>query len=66
MQTNNLKNNTTCERCKKLFVCNAIDISNCDCTKIKLTQNEIENLKQTYANCLCNNCLIELKKDELI
>ena len=59
------KNNNTinCERCKQPFVCNAADISNCDCTKIQLTQSDIAQLKERYSACLCNACLLELKNE---
>lgn len=61
----NSSNNTTCQRCKQSFVCNAVDIKNCDCTKIQLTAEETIYISNLFSNCICNACLLHLKNEFL-
>lgn len=50
-----------CPRCKKQFKCLVEDIENCDCRKIALSKELKFFLSKTSYNCLCNECLDELK-----
>jgi hypothetical protein len=54
---------TSCLRCNGKFVCQAGNIHACDCTKVTLSNKEQTYIQEKYNNCLCNTCLIELKKE---
>jgi hypothetical protein len=58
-----IKFNSACERCQKLFICNPTNIAECDCSKIHLSGEEIAYVAKYYSNCVCNACLIALKKE---
>jgi hypothetical protein len=58
-----IKYNSACERCQKLFICNPTNIAECDCSKIQLSGEEIAYVAKYYSNCVCNACLIALKKE---
>jgi len=51
----------TCPRCHAAFECKVGDIGNCHCSAVKLTPDEMDHLQEKYIDCLCNNCLLELK-----
>jgi hypothetical protein len=51
-----------CERCQNTFHCNADNITECECSRIKLTAKELEYMSDNYKNCICKKCLIEIKK----
>jgi hypothetical protein len=59
------ENNTTCPRCQQTFICDPINIADCDCTKIQLSAEEISYIAKHYSNCVCNTCLLHLK-DEIL
>ena len=49
-----------CPKCGKIFECaHSID---CWCSKIKLSNEIIEKIKNLYPDCLCENCLKEFEK----
>ena len=50
-----------CPRCKRLFECKAGSILQCQCSQLKLTENERNYIEQHYADCLCIRCLEEIK-----
>lgn len=52
----------TCQRCGKSFICKYNDITNCQCASAKLNENQRLFIKQHYTDCLCINCLKEIKQ----
>lgn len=50
-----------CTRCQTQFECKVENIQNCQCTTVSLNQLETQYIAQKYSNCLCINCLKELK-----
>lgn len=54
--------NKICERCKGIFECNSVDIKNCACSNTKIPASEMVRIKLKYKDCLCINCLEEIKK----
>ena len=50
-----------CPRCKAAFECKVGDITHCQCYGIGLTAEEKAFLEERYSDCLCRNCLLELK-----
>jgi len=51
----------TCPRCNVAFECKAGDISNCQCSGIQLNIEERAFIEERYHDCLCANCLQQLK-----
>ncbi|TDE14659.1 cysteine-rich CWC family protein [Dyadobacter psychrotolerans] len=49
-----------CGRCRHLFQCQSDDIENCQCNKVKLTDETVAFLGKTYFDCLCQACLLHL------
>jgi hypothetical protein len=50
-----------CPRCKAAFECKAGDISHCQCRHITLSVEEMTFVEERYQDCLCINCLMQLK-----
>ena len=53
--------NKSCSRCGKLFECKVGDIAHCHCNNIILTPEERSFIEDKYSDCLCSQCLGELK-----
>ena len=53
-----------CPRCKAAFECKPGNITQCQCTTIRLTAEQRAYIAQRYNDCLCNACL-EYLSDEL-
>jgi hypothetical protein len=51
-----------CPRCKSAFECKVGDIAQCQCFGIGLSLEEKTFLEERYEDCLCRNCLLELKQ----
>lgn len=51
-----------CPRCRTAFECKVGDILQCQCYGVRLTPEEKALLEQRYEDCLCRNCLMELKQ----
>ena len=51
-----------CPRCCQPFECKVGNISNCQCNDIRLTDAERTFIESHYQDCLCFNCLKELKQ----
>lgn len=51
----------TCPRCGNAFECKAGDITQCQCYGIQLTTEERAFMEERYKDCLCRNCLLDLK-----
>ncbi|MCU7551732.1 cysteine-rich CWC family protein [Chitinophagaceae bacterium LB-8] len=50
-----------CPRCSNVFECKAGSIAQCDCSKIVLSLEERAFIEDKYKDCLCLNCLKDLK-----
>lgn len=46
-----------CPRCKAYFICKVGDVSNCQCSRVKLTIDEQNYLADQYGDCLCFSCM---------
>lgn len=53
----------TCQRCSTSFDCNVDDIANCQCFSFRIDKNEEEYIHQRFTDCLCGDCLVDLKKE---
>ncbi len=52
-----------CPRCSNLFECKPGNITQCQCYWIHFTEEEKRFVEASYADCLCSNCLVELKNE---
>lgn len=50
-----------CPRCSEPFECKPGNISACQCYGIRLSEEEKAFIADRYDDCLCHNCLINLK-----
>lgn len=50
-----------CPRCSKSFECKVGSITECQCYNVPLTNEEKVFIEERYADCLCRDCLFELK-----
>jgi hypothetical protein len=50
-----------CPRCEQPFECKPGNISACQCNSIVLTEEEKAFIASRYEDCLCINCLTNLK-----
>lgn len=48
-----------CPRCKARFICKLGDVSNCQCSGIKMSADEQNHVAEKYGDCLCCSCLKE-------
>jgi hypothetical protein len=51
----------TCPRCNTAFECKAGDIMHCQCSGIQLSIEERAFIEERYQDCLCKDCLVQLK-----
>jgi hypothetical protein len=51
-----------CPRCRAPFECKVGDIAQCQCYGVALTLEEKAFMEERYEDCLCRNCLMELKQ----
>ncbi|HEX5155387.1 MAG TPA: cysteine-rich CWC family protein [Parafilimonas sp.] len=51
----------TCPRCNNTFECRAGDIVHCQCSGILLSVEESAFIEDRYQDCLCKDCLAQLK-----
>jgi len=52
-----------CPRCNALFECKVGSILLCQCAAVKLSETERDHLKKLYNDCLCANCIREVKSE---
>jgi hypothetical protein len=52
-----------CERCKTPFECKPANIAACECSGVQLSEHERTFIRTLYADCLCSNCLNQLKQE---
>jgi Cysteine-rich CWC len=54
-----------CPRCGNNFECRVGDIIRCQCYGIVLPADTEGLIAQQYGDCLCRNCLLQLKETPL-
>jgi len=52
-----------CPHCNQLFECKVGSILLCQCTEVTLTEDERSYIRNFYDECLCANCMIEIKNE---
>jgi hypothetical protein len=60
MNKHEIKN---CPRCQASFECKPGDITHCQCFGIRLPADLQDEIAHKFADCLCRNCLLELKRE---
>lgn len=58
-------NQITCESCGKPFECGA-NLGTCWCFSVDLSQETLDNLRESFAKCLCQDCLLSQEKKQKI
>lgn len=56
----------SCPRCQQTFECKVGDVLNCQCYGINFTAEEKNHIEGRYSDCLCRNCLLELKQRSVL
>jgi len=51
-----------CESCGKEFSCGA-NIGKCWCFDVELKAETLEKLREDFKNCLCQNCLKQIREN---
>lgn len=51
----------TCPRCNSELECKVGDINHCHCNHVKLNIEERCFIEERYNDCLCIDCLLQLK-----
>ncbi|MES2380343.1 MAG: diphthine--ammonia ligase [Bacteroidota bacterium] len=49
-----------CPHCFTYFKCKVDDISQCQCSTVKLNANQLNYIASKYTDCLCANCMQQL------
>jgi len=52
-----------CPRCQAQFECKVGSINLCQCQTVSLNTAETDYIQNQFEDCLCANCLFELKKE---
>jgi hypothetical protein len=52
-----------CPRCNQPFECKVGNITQCQCYGIAISTEERAFIDANYTDCLCSNCLRQLKND---
>ena len=50
-----------CPRCGRSFECKVGNVNQCQCSGISFTEEEKKFIGEKYNDCLCRDCLLELK-----
>lgn len=50
-----------CPRCNKAFECKVGDVVHCQCNSLQLSIEERSFIESKYHDCLCHQCLTDLK-----
>jgi len=59
-----LKHETkNCPRCQQTFECRCGDIIHCQCESVDLKQQHHDYISTQYDDCLCANCLKQLRSE---
>lgn len=51
-----------CPRCNNAFECKVGDVLKCQCYGVQLSIAEEAFIKHNYDDCLCHECLLQLKQ----
>ena len=54
-----------CSRCNSLFECRAGNIGACQCSQVVIPETLADHIAMVYQDCLCLNCLLELKESHI-
>jgi len=60
---NRTQQQKNCPRCQKVFLCKPNVIEDCQCCGVTLEKRHHDYLAQEYSDCLCIECLKEIKKE---
>jgi hypothetical protein len=52
-----------CERCGDAFECKANKYSQCQCSTVQLSINQVQYISELYDGCLCASCLRVLQQE---
>ncbi|MEJ0103192.1 MAG: cysteine-rich CWC family protein [Bacteroidota bacterium] len=52
-----------CPRCNDRFECKAGSILICQCINVALSEDERNYMQEKFCDCLCGNCLKEIKAE---
>lgn len=63
MKQDHKHENVKCERCHVPFECKAGTINLCQCQAVALNTEQRNYIRYRYDDCLCANCLKELRTD---
>lgn len=50
-----------CPRCANPFECKAGNITQCQCFDVQLTTEQQAFIEDRYKDCLCRDCLLQLR-----
>ena len=50
-----------CARCQIVFECKVGNVSECQCQAVRLDDETQKKIQSVYSDCLCANCLEELR-----
>ena len=53
----------TCPRCQRDFECRTGSIELCQCQTVTLDERHLNYISAHYEDCLCADCLLELRRD---
>jgi hypothetical protein len=53
----------TCPRCSREFECKSGSVTQCQCSTVELSLEELEFIHAHYDDCLCATCLAVLKQE---
>ncbi len=53
-----------CESCGKEFSC-GVNAGKCWCFEVELKPEDLENLRENYDRCLCQNCLKKMSAKQI-
>ena len=56
----------SCPRCQQTFECKVGDVHQCQCFGIDFNAEEKTFIEGRYNDCLCRNCLLELKQRSVL
>jgi hypothetical protein len=56
----------SCPRCRQVFECKVGDVHQCQCFGISFNTEEKAFIESRYNDCLCRNCLLELKQRSVL
>lgn len=52
-----------CPRCSIYFECKVGSILLCQCSSVSLTEEESDFMREQYTDCLCADCMIQVRSD---